>query len=121
MTPCLFCKDSNNNRPLFYGHYTGQPTLAGTYWKILLVPSFTAHMPLLTALTDVSVFNSNERTNVRHAVSTKCKMRRSVTQKHTTNNMLVVHFIAYVRGQISKLHRYSLINQHTVLEITYAI
>ena len=48
-------------------------------------------------------------------------MRRSVTQKHTTNNMLPVHFIAYVRGQISKLHRYSLINQHTALEITYAI
>jgi len=38
--------------PLFYGHYTGAPALARTsikFWNILLVQSFTAHMPLLTA------------------------------------------------------------------------
>ena len=39
------------NQPLFYGHYTGQPALAGisNYWRISLVQSFTARMPLLTA------------------------------------------------------------------------
>jgi len=38
----------------FYGHYTGQPGLAKPAapfknWRILLVQSFTARMPLLTA------------------------------------------------------------------------
>ena len=35
-----------------YDHYTGQPTLAGPpvkNWRILLVQSFTACMPLLIA------------------------------------------------------------------------
>ena len=37
---------------LFYGHYTGQPALAGTIpviWKILLVLNFAARVPLLAA------------------------------------------------------------------------
>jgi len=60
----------NHNQPT--NHFTaiintGQPALAGTLsknWRILLVQSFTAHMPLLTAACafnqgeDVGVFNS---------------------------------------------------------------
>jgi len=36
---------------MFYGHYTGQPVLAGTpslELEFVLEQSFTAHMPLLT-------------------------------------------------------------------------
>ena len=50
-------KNTNQPQPqptnhLFYGHYSGQPVLAGTSvknWRILLVQSFTASMPLLAA------------------------------------------------------------------------
>jgi len=39
--------ESPQPQPPVYGHYTDQPVLAGT-WKILLVQSFTARVPLLT-------------------------------------------------------------------------
>ena len=42
-------------QPPCYGHYTGQPALAGTSsleLRILLVQSFTGHKPLLTATSD---------------------------------------------------------------------
>ena len=45
----------------FYGHYIGQPALAGTpvkKWRILLVQSFTARMPLLMA---TSIFGLGRR------------------------------------------------------------
>ena len=50
MYSCLIIKllvQEAINQPPFYDHYTSQPALAN--WRILLVQSFTAHMPLLTA------------------------------------------------------------------------
>jgi len=47
--------------PSFYGHYTGQPALAGTpikNWRILLEQSSTARMPLVTA---TSIFRLGRR------------------------------------------------------------
>jgi len=42
--------DDVTQPPLFYGHYASQPMLAGTSnWRILLVHSFIARMPLLAA------------------------------------------------------------------------
>ena len=43
---------SITQHPPFYGHYARQPALTGTpvkNWRILLVQSFTARMPLLAA------------------------------------------------------------------------
>jgi len=49
---CLVCVHQQQQQPPFYGHYTDQLALACfrlKNWGILLVQSFTARMPLLTA------------------------------------------------------------------------
>jgi len=43
------CLQYVNYPNLVYSHYTGQPALASTSRSTLLVPRFTARMPLLVA------------------------------------------------------------------------
>ena len=52
MTYNVFSGTLNPTQSTIYGHYTGQPALAGIpvkNWRILLECGLTAHMPLLMA------------------------------------------------------------------------
>jgi len=74
------------NHP-FYGHYTGQRALTSTSsWRILLVQSFTARMPLLMAnstfglVRDAGVLNSVIYTvsvPPNRTVNQKCRIQLS--------------------------------------------
>jgi len=58
LLPSVALHINNNNNHLFYGHYTGQPALVSTSvknWWILLVQSFTACMPLLEEICNLSL------------------------------------------------------------------
>jgi len=58
------------NHP-FYGRYTCPPALATGNWRILLVQSFTAHMPLLMA-TNIFGLGRRRRTSPQQCYIMHC-------------------------------------------------